>query len=1334
MPESIEQILHSARAAISEGNRSQARALLAALVRNQPQNKEAWMLLSEVVQKRDQVIYCLERALRIDPKEPTVRRSLELLRSEGLSRIAAPGRPKKPAESRRPAAPETFRKPGGIEEPQLEAKQFRLQKVLSEPIHKLAKVTSRISIQPQASRKPRSTPITPPRSRATRPRLGDLAQEPELERLQPRKRFNWPLVLGGIILLVIAFLAAYGPSLAPRDPLEENTIIKISEKWEVPPFSPLTPGFPLGSDQFGRDIFSRLLWAVRPTMIMVLIVAAVRLVIGVVIGLMSGWSSGRIAGSLDTAIGGALSVPVLLVALGAIAIVGVELGIWAFIIGLSITGWVETAQQVREQTRIVKGQVYIEAAHALGASNRQILIGHVLKQIFPMTVMLFAFEMSSTLMTAAGLGFLGYYIGGDVWVEVGDFVSRRISGTPELGQMLATSWSILTKPWGMVAVGTTIFMTVLGFNLVGEGYRQSLNLLSVRRRGVVTQISQRLGFWLDQNLWYPLSIFLGRKATRVALAGVMILLVGVGAGRLFWPQIQPILGAVLTPETEIPGDAGLGTVPANDLPNTQTPQSANTLATIVYTPEFSWEFEDPSGFSGGPVMSKNGDVLYIAANDGSLYALHMDGEILWQSQLAAGGVGYPAMDTAGNIYVCDSDAGVTALTPQGEILWYFQSQVASRSVAGPVVGPSGAIYYTITNGSFGYVQAVSPQGQNLWATQANTPGFFQAPVVSPDERYVFLKEDIFDAQTGELVKLQTDLHVLRYFSGQDGQLYLLSGNTILQWRPNGDSVEITDMAEWDSSGISSQNAPSEVGVTAKGISWMLYTSEGGDTTLYWVSLDDKYLGSSRYKVTRGQVIARQDDYTTFICGGGPMDNYDYAECGALSPQTQDPLWRLPLGDHGLVQGGVWRDNHLIVSTSQGKLISIFVNQSQSQANAPTAAPATRVTKPDNPGVVWSYQFPESVGKVPTITKDGTVYALGLSETLYTLNPNGTLQDTLTLDPKPFVLEDPWGTRRIVIMPSVLPDGTMLVVSEEQAVYALDPNGALLWQTPLEDEPYSIPIVYGNELIIIDKHSRLYAFDSHGLRWQFRSQAAPNTASNPTIGPDSVIYYTVTNYSKGFIQAVSPDGRPLWTTQTHTDSFYDSLNLSPDGNLLFLKGDVFNTQTGELLDFNVPVPVDEYITGQDGHTYLRSGNVVSEWRFGPDGFEILQTANWDYQNAVNSLPVSTIIDQNSVIWLNYREQIVWLSLDGSYLGSFTFHDRNVVMDYYDLANTHYLECQIFRADKVLECNTYDPGESEPIRKVTIRDLPSFDFSFLEADGFAYFVSDDHSLYKLYLGEP
>ena len=147
----------------------------------------------------------------------------------------------------------------------------------------------------------------------------------------PRGKRNWPLIVGLFIVLTISILAIIGPTIAPQDPSEEHNISMIEGTWYIPPFDIGTPGYPLGSDRFGRDLFSQLLWGIRPTMVMVFIVAIVRLFLGVIIGLSAGWFSGKTGRFLNSLIQVALALPVLLVALGAIAIVGVELGIWAFI-------------------------------------------------------------------------------------------------------------------------------------------------------------------------------------------------------------------------------------------------------------------------------------------------------------------------------------------------------------------------------------------------------------------------------------------------------------------------------------------------------------------------------------------------------------------------------------------------------------------------------------------------------------------------------------------------------------------------------------------------------------------------------------------------------------------------------------------------------------------------------------------------------------------------------------------------------------------------------------------------------------------------------------------
>jgi len=319
--------------------------------------------------------------------------------------------------------------------------------------------------------------------------------------LTTSRRRNWPLLLGWLIVLLIVFIALFGKGFAPLDPQQGVFILRdYNGIWIKPPFPTLTvPGYPLGSDAQGRDLLSQLLWAVRPTMALVVVVAAVRLCLGTAVGIASGWWADRRGRALDIVISAALAVPVLLVALGVIAVVGIESGILAFIFGLSLIGWAETARLVREQTRGIKGQMYVEAARALGQPDSQIIIRHVLRQILPVLWMLMAFEISNTLLVAATLGFLGYYLGGGVWFQVEDFAMQRITGEPELGQMLAIATQDRTHPEAMLFAGTIVFVTVMGFNLLGEGLRRQSS------REQPDTVMDRIDGWLQAIVWQPIA-------------------------------------------------------------------------------------------------------------------------------------------------------------------------------------------------------------------------------------------------------------------------------------------------------------------------------------------------------------------------------------------------------------------------------------------------------------------------------------------------------------------------------------------------------------------------------------------------------------------------------------------------------------------------------------------------------------------------------------------------------------------------------------------------------------------------------------------------------------
>lgn len=300
-------------------------------------------------------------------------------------------------------------------------------------------------------------------------------------------RRNLPLFSGGLLVAMFILLAIIGPLLTSHDPIEDNRTMKIDGEWVTAPFRPgEIDGFVLGSDEIGRDILTRILWGIRPTLVLCLLVVAVRLLLGLGLGLLAGWYGGRLERFVDTAVGVSLSVPLLVFAIAAISYIGQERGLIAFVIGLAVTGWAETAAFVKQRTATIVQAPYIEGAQAIGATPGRVLAKHVLPQLWPVLPSLIAFELASVMLIVAELGFLGIFIGGGITYDTpmpdssGTF-QIITSGAPELGQLLSDFWSkIILTPWVPFLVGSVVFLQIFAFNLLGEGLRRHMDVTRSR--------------------------------------------------------------------------------------------------------------------------------------------------------------------------------------------------------------------------------------------------------------------------------------------------------------------------------------------------------------------------------------------------------------------------------------------------------------------------------------------------------------------------------------------------------------------------------------------------------------------------------------------------------------------------------------------------------------------------------------------------------------------------------------------------------------------------------------------------------------------------------------
>jgi peptide/nickel transport system permease protein len=736
---------------------------------------------------------------------------------------------------------------------------------------------------------------------------------------------NPPLVLGLILLAMIAFVAVFGPGLAVADPLKTNAGIQVNGQWFYPPYPPFSvPGFPLGSDLQGRDLLSRLLHGVRPTMILLTLAAITRLIIGAAIGMAAGWSTSRAGRALEGLISAALIVPTVIVSLAVITAVGIREGLPAFLLGLSATGWADSARVVSEQTRALKAKPFIEAARAMGGTGSENVLRHILRHITPTLAMLLAFEAGATLMAIAVLGFLGYYLGGAFYIEVFDFTQRAISGIPELGQMLSSSWQIF-KPWATVVTGSIIFIAILGFNLVGEGLRRRLSVGELGTRTVFSNVIARAGSWLEETFLVPSLEAARRRQAFGTVAALLVILLLV----LVWKpwQSSPSAangGASDAPGLPVTGSHLWGAERRDAYGTAAVPQTDVLPATIL------WTLRDENGMVGGPVVDAQGNV-YVTAQQGLLYSVAPDGTMRWASELPATPAGTAALGPAdangglGALYVTDRPGGVSAYTLDGGYLWRAASGNDRRASSGPVVGLDGVIYYTAVD----RLQAVNPNGTVKWSS-AKLPGTGDAtPRLDAEGKIVTVQDAVFDVETGQLLDYsaivpagQAGINAV-YMTGGDAQHYIRSEHNIIRWEESAGGPRQVWGTSWRWQ-TGSVYQPFDSGVMLDGTGVLIYGSMYDDLRVVLLQMNNRLLANLHYPMRGPKLAATDANGTAYVCGTARGGNI---ECVGVGPGDNDqPRWRVEL-QPGAVNGNTFGGAALIpgrlyVTSQEGWLYAV----------------------------------------------------------------------------------------------------------------------------------------------------------------------------------------------------------------------------------------------------------------------------------------------------------------------------------------------------------------------------------------------------------------------------
>ena len=252
------------------------------------------------------------------------------------------------------------------------------------------------------------------------------------------------------IVLGLLTLAIFGPMVSPYDPVTQD----LSNRLESPSLS-----HPLGTDQLGRDVLTRLLHGARLSLGIAVAVTSVRLVVGTAVGLVAGYAGGWVDEALMRLVDTLLAFPGIVLALVIAGILGPSLV--NVMLALAVVGWASYARLVRSKVLSLREREFVTAARLLGRSRTHVVTRHLIPNVIAPVVVLATLDIGGVILGTAGLSFLG--LGAQ-------------PPTPEWGTMLASGRNYLQQAWWLVnAPGICIMLSVLGFNLLGDSLRDRLS-------------------------------------------------------------------------------------------------------------------------------------------------------------------------------------------------------------------------------------------------------------------------------------------------------------------------------------------------------------------------------------------------------------------------------------------------------------------------------------------------------------------------------------------------------------------------------------------------------------------------------------------------------------------------------------------------------------------------------------------------------------------------------------------------------------------------------------------------------------------------------------------
>lgn len=268
---------------------------------------------------------------------------------------------------------------------------------------------------------------------------------------------DYTALTGLVVIVCLAGLAVIGPYFA-ASPTEIHMERMVHGAMQFAPFAPSRDNI-FGTDQLGRDIFSRVLYGLRTSLIIGIVVRGFTIVAGVALGVVAGYNGGPVDTVLMRVVDILYAFPVILLAMAITVVLGP--GFNTIVLALVLVSWPDVARLIRSQTLSLRNAPHVEAARVIGTSTPRILYRHIVPNLLDTIIVAFSIGVPGAIMYEAGLSFFGFGIQ---------------PPNPSLGSIIADGRGYITSAWWYsLFPGLVLVLITLSFNLVGDSFARALD-------------------------------------------------------------------------------------------------------------------------------------------------------------------------------------------------------------------------------------------------------------------------------------------------------------------------------------------------------------------------------------------------------------------------------------------------------------------------------------------------------------------------------------------------------------------------------------------------------------------------------------------------------------------------------------------------------------------------------------------------------------------------------------------------------------------------------------------------------------------------------------------